>query len=351
MAELRPTRIALAGDHDETGRWATALRGIEHVDLVRVPVGEDALLASLSDSAVDGMAFVAPLPDLARSMKRAMLAGRHVLAAGPAALPARQLHALAELAARRGRAVLVDAGVIGDEHLAFVRKMTAGSTPLWRPRYLRALRTGFPADVSLDAVVVTEIARVLAVAGMMPAMVSAWSPRIDDESGAADVAMVTLTFDGGPVARIDVSRVEPALRQELVVACDARTIVLRPLDREAPLRIDARGRHDGPKRSSGWAETVTEHPVGEHRDRTDAVAQLFVDAVRRRQADATSAADAGRAAVVWERARASMANDGQPVTVEPARDLPTRWAFSVIEGGGQGHHTHAAPRLTLVGRR
>ena len=86
----------------------------------------------------------------------------------------------------------------------------------------------------------------LALAGGMPSRVSAFAPRVDDETGAADAAMVTLSFDGGSVAQLDVSLVEPMLRQEIAIACDGRTIVLDALDQRAPLQIRAAARHRGP---------------------------------------------------------------------------------------------------------
>ena len=86
---------------------------------------------------------------------------------------------------------------------------TGGPQPLWRPRYIRALRTGGADAASLDEAAVAEIAAVLAIVGGTPSRVSGFAPRVDDESGAADVAMLTVVFEGGPLARIDVSLVEP----------------------------------------------------------------------------------------------------------------------------------------------
>jgi hypothetical protein len=153
------------------------------------------------------------------------------------------------------------------------------------------------------------------------------------------------------VARVDVSLVEPAQRQELVIGCDARTLVLQPLDLEAPLLIRAAARHRGPKRGGDWAETVTEYPVTEPRERVQAAAQTFVDAVRAGGAAATNAEEAARAALAWERARASMSRDGEPMRIDERQTLPARRAFEVIRGGGHGDGSREAPHLTLVGGR
>jgi predicted dehydrogenase len=347
--EATPIAMALVGAGPEADRWARALRGTDHVVLDRIDGGEDAFLATLSREGVDAMAFVAPIPDLAGAIKRAVLAGRHVLIAGPEMLSSRQLLALEALARRRRRAIVLDGETLGDEQLAFVRKMTSGANALWRPRYLRALRTSVAEDASLDALALTEIRRVIAVAGGLPATVSALSPRVDDETGAADVAMVTLSFDAGPVARIDVSLLEPAMQQELVVACDARTIVLRPLDREAPLRIAAGG-HRGPKAGAPWAETIHEHPAGEVLDRITIAAERFIAAVRARDVAATNLDEAAQAALVWECARTSMARGGDPVVVAEGEFRAGRPVLNVIQGGGQTTASGETPRLTLVGR-
>src|SRR5205807_7885896 len=101
-----------------------------------------------------------------------------------------------------------------------------------------------------------------------------------DESGRCDAVMIMLSFDGGLVAQIDVSLVEPMPRHELVIACERRTLVLNPLDIAAPLQIFGSARHRGPRSEGEWAETVIEHPTAEFADPTTRSAAGFVAAVR-----------------------------------------------------------------------
>ncbi len=345
------TTIALAGSGDNADHWAKVLRGCEGVQLERLSADADGLLESLSRPGIHAIAFAASTGDLAGAVRRSVLAGRHVLIAGGAALTSKQLLALADLSSRRGRSIVIEDGVVADDQLAFVQKMTSGANPLWRPRSQRALSTGCGADARLDEVATAEIGRVLAVAGGLPSSIAAWSPRIDDESGAAEAVMMTLRFDGGLVARVDVSLVEAAVRRELVIACDARTIVLQPLNREASLLIQAGGRHRGPKRPGPWAETVSEHPVGDRPDRASAVAEFFVDAIRSGRPATTNAEEAARGALTWERARASIARDGEPIAVSPSSQFAGRPNLEVIEGGGHTCAAQEAPRLTLVARQ
>lgn len=341
----RGITIAIAGAGPEADAWARALRGVAGVETACVAAGEDELLAALSRPEVAAVAFVPPLADLPGLIRRAVIAGRHVLVAGPAALASRQLHALDDLARRRERAIVFDTGALADERFAFVRKMTGGPQGLWRPRYVRSLRTGVHGRATLDELAVADLATVLSLVGGVPSGVTACSPRVDEEGGAADVAMVTVSFAGGPVARVDVSMVEPWLRQEIVVACDGRTVVLDALDQRAPLQIHAATRHRGPA-DGQWAETISEHPVGDAGDRLALLAATFVRAVRERDVSATNARELALAATVWEKARESMALGGERVDVSAPVSV-ARPVLQLIRGGGRRIEA-VAPELTVV---
>ena len=346
--------VLVVGTGAESDAWARALRGVDAVDVERLSgTTDDDLLEGLSRGGVDAVAFTAPVADLAGAIKRAAMSRRHVLVAGPVALTSTQLLALDELATRRGRTILFDTGSLADERLAFVRKMTTGAQALWRPRYIRALRTGTQTRGTLDELAIGDVAAVLSIAGGLPGAVSAVAPRVDDETGAADVAMVTLAFDGGPVARVDVSLVEPLPRQEIVVACDGRTMVLDAMDARAPLQIQATASHRGPARGGQWAETVTEHPLGDAGDRMSRAAALFAAAVRSDGAEQTNAREIAAAALVWETARASMSRGGEMVALPASSPLveSRRPSLQLIEGGGHRVETGEAPVLKLVARR
>lgn len=347
------TAITVVGTGAEAGAWARALRGVEgaHVDCID-GASDDELLGNLSGRGIDAMAFVAPLADIARAARGAIMARRHVLIAGPVALTSRQLLALDASSRARGRALLVDTGSLGDDRIAFARKMAGGPAALWRPRYLRSLRTGTHPGRTLDELVIADVATVLALIGGVPSRVAAVAPRVDDETGAADVAMMTLMFAGGPVARIDVSLIEPEVKHDVTVACDGRTLVLDACDLRAPLRIVAGAKHHGPQRGGGhWAETVSEHPLAESAGRIDRAAEAFVAAVRAGNTEATNARDVATAARVWETARASIAADGEPIELGENAARPQRPQLRLIQGGGHGGGGRTAPALTLVHAR
>jgi predicted dehydrogenase len=346
----RPVTIALIGSGVPAERWRRALRGVDAVDVTATPATpDDALLDACSNPAVEAVAVAAPVPDLPGAVRRALLAGRHVFVAMPAALSSKQLAALGDTARRRDCVLLFDWPGLGDDRFAFARKMMAGPNALWRPRYVRSLRTGSCERQALDELAMADIAVVSSLVDEGGAAVSAVAPRIDDEEAGGQAAMLTLAFDTGAVARIDVSLLEPMLRHEVIVACDGRTVTIDPLDARAPLQVMAAGRHAMP-RAGQWSETIIEHPSDGGRERTAVAAASFVTGVRSRDREAGNAREMAAASRVWEAARASMARGGEMVRV--AGDDAGRPTLRAIEGGGQTTDAPAPPALTVVrGRR
>ncbi len=353
-ATVRDLRITVTGDPGQSERWARALRAVEGVSarVLQAP-NDDESLAELTRDDVDAVAFATPAADLPTSIRRALIAGRNVLLAGPVALDAKQLRAIDASARARRCLVMVDTGVRCDERFAFVRKMVCGRQALWRPLYVRSLRTG-DSRHSLDELAIADIATVLQIAGATPAHVSAVSPRADDETGTANVAMATLMFDGGLVARIDVSLLEPEPRYEIAVACDGRTLMVDAYNERTPLQIQAAGKHRGPQRSGAWAETINEHPVSDEGERIARSAAAFVSAVRSADAAATNLADLATAALVWERARESMTSGGERVSIADDDDAISRPVLRLIEGAGpgagSGGRSMRTGRLAVIGR-
>jgi len=348
---LGPT-IVVSGTGPTAEAVERALRGIAGVTVSRPEpaAAESGILDLLATADIDAVAFVAPVPDLGGAVKQTLLAGKHVLVSGPVGLAARQLTALESLARRRQRVLVFDTGDLGDERMAFVRKMTGGPQPMWRPRYLRSIRTGAHGLATLDEMAVRDLATILSIASARPRRVSAVAPRVDDESGAAEAAMVTIVFDGGPVARLDVSLVEPGLVEQIVVACEGRTIILDALDARAPLRIEAAARHRGPRHGGQWSETISEHPSCDPADQLVRAAGIFVTAVRSRDAAATNAGELASAAALWERARESIARGGDMVDVASAGEASSPPPLTLIRGGGHGGGGAPVPELTVVSR-
>ncbi len=350
-SDSRPhINIAVAGAGPEAERWLRALRGVEDTAAEPTGLSDEDLLRVLSGDHIDAVIFAGETPDLAGAVKRALMANRHVLVAGATAIGSKQLLAFDTLARRRNRVIVFDTGAFADERIDFVRKMTVGPHALWRPRYIRSLRTGTANCHSLDELAIADIAFVLGLICSAPLRVSAVSPRVDDETGAADIAMVTLMFDGGSSARIDVSLIEPELRHEVAIVCDGRTLLLDAYNARAPLQIQASARHRGPQHGQ-WGETVSEHPNVEVADRLARAADAFAAAVRSRDVEASNARTLASAVTVWEAARASITAAGELIDISGAGVEPQRPALKLIVGGGHFDASYPAPELSLVSYR
>lgn len=350
MVERTRVHVTLLGEGAEADAWARTFRGAEGVDLERLDAADETTLARIAPSDATALAVCADVADLASVVRRALLARRHVFVAGAAALASKHLTAIDELARARSRIVMFDAGGAGDERFAFVRRMVAGPHALWRPRYIRSLRAGGEAHLTLDQAAIADIHALLSLAGAGPARVSALAPRIDDETGAGGIVAMTVVLDGGPVARIDISLAEPRPAHEITVVCDGRTIALDAYDLRAPLQILASARHSGPATGANWAETVSEHPVAPAHDRAADAAEAFLTAVRAGDASVSNVASVAVAAATWEAARASMAQGGEWVACGRT-SVSLRPELQLIKGGGRGGDALHAPTLTLVPRQ
>ncbi len=349
-----PLTIALAtGGDDAAGsaKWPRALRGADGVTLATLEAtADDELLREAVAGAADAIVIAGGLADLPSAIKRAVLAGLHVLVTSAPSLTSKQYAAIDEVARRRSRIVLFDVPGFADERAAFVRKMTLGDHALWQPRYIRSTRTGDDGTGrTLDELAIADLALVLSLAGGVPTRVSAVAPRADDESGAAGVALMTLIYESGFAARVDVSLAEPLLRHEVAVACEGRTLLLDAFDMRAPLQIQASARHGGPQPGGNWAETTTEHPLPDRADRIDRAADAFAAGVRARDASLGNAAALAQAALVWETARASIARSGELVALDAESAAESeRPALRLIVGGGRTASDQPPPELKLV---
>jgi hypothetical protein len=343
--ERATLRIAVAGRAPEGERWARALRGIEGV-AVRTFASAAELIAE-DPASFDAVVLARSAGEALGAAKRALLAGQHLLVAPAPALTSRQFQSLDALARSRRSVAMFATDATADERVAFVRRMAGGPHALWRPRYIRSIRTGCTAG-SLDEAAIGDVAFVLALGGGTPAGVSA-TAVVDQDGGAIAAAMMTLAFEGDAVARIDVSRLEPEPRHEVVIACDGRTMVLDATNTLAPLQIKASTRHRGPQSTGAWEETTSEHPAADARDACTRVADTFVAAVRERDVNASTARELAAAALVWERARDSAGRGGELMALEP-QATTARPALRVIGGGGR-RTAGAAPDLTVVETR
>jgi hypothetical protein len=273
------------------------------------------------------------------------------MVAAPAMIESRDLLEQHELARGRGLALLFDAAGFADEGMDFARRMTQGREPMWRKRYLRALRCEADAG-SLHHIGLDAISRVMALCEGLPTQVSALSTRFDEENGSDGAATIALGFEDNFLVRLDVSLGEVERRDEITLACEGRTVTLERRDGHSGVRIAAGGSSRETARTARRG-TMIEVVSPQTPDRMQEAAREFVEAVRGGNG-ASNAREVAGAALVWETARASMSRGGDPLALPASHPLlgTSRPSLQVIEGGGQTTEG-AAPQLRVVngGRR
>ena len=341
----RPTTIAVVGAGDLAQSWSRALRSVDGTEIRRfLSASDENLIAALTDQEVAAAVFALRDGDASAAAKHAILSRCHVLVAGGLGLGSRQLLALDELARGRGATFVFDASGYADDAVAFARRMMRGETPIWRSKYVRAHRNSSVAS-SLDHLALIALGRVLALCEGLPEKVSALATRTGDETGTAESATIALGFEGGFLARLDVSLVEAQERDELTIVCEGRTVAMNASHNEPRLSVCSTSHAD---RNAPRALTI-EHPPVSDSDPVLASAEAFVTSVRE-GARESNAREMAAATLVWEIARDSMASGGDPLPLPVNHPLSSRQrpALHVIEGGGQPSAEVARPRLRLV---
>ncbi len=346
-------RIGVAGQGEALAAWSRAIRGCDGVDVRRLSAAPDDLVNELSAEDLDAIAFISPLRDLAAMVKRAIIARKHVLVVSGIA-DSHQLILLDELARRRERVLLFDGCGFADEAMTVARRITQGDHPMRRPRFLRGLRICGTTDVFEDATQ-NALSRLLAIAGEQPSQVSAFAPRFDDDdNGGPRLVHISLAFPSGLAATLDVSAIEPELRDELTVVCHGRTLVLDALSTRTPLRVLTPVRQNDANKVAEHFGSRAEHQSAEAQPAPERVSTAFVEAILGNES-LCNAREFATSALVWETARASMARGGEFTALAVNHPLvaTSRPSLQLIEGGGNTTEATSVPRLRLVqgGRR
>ncbi len=342
---------AVVGDDAAAYAWARALRGCDGSD-VRTLQSSDDLFGDLADSELDAVCFASPMRDLGAMVKRAIIARKHVLVATGIA-DSHQLILLDELARNRECVLLFDACGLADEALDTVRATVRDEHPIRRPRYIRAHRS-VPGATALEGSALDAISRVLTLTGGLPAYVGALAPRFDDEDEDPSLVGITLRFESGLVARLDVVSMEPEAGDTITIMCEGRTTVVDSDSAVAPVRVLSATRRGDAERTGGPPSLKSEQLAIAPGSREERVASAFVEAVRSHQ-PLCNARELASAALVWETAMASLALGGEMIALSATHPLIaiSRPQLQVIRGGGNTVESASVPRLRLVqgGRR
>lgn len=333
------------------GRRSLAIRATgchDPATLVALPSVDGVVLASDE---------VAPYP----LIRRALVRGKHVLAAGPFTLTTEQVQRLSTLAERVGRLLIFGEERMLSPSFGLLADMTRGATRT-QLHYLRLLdvRPQRREGVSRTAAIAAEgLALCTRLVRRMPRSISALGAG--PPGGHPEAVFITLVYPGGLVASLQVSVSEDWEARQLVASMAGRTLMLDELDYRMPLRIvsasERTQREAAGARAPGGASWQTGSvtlaaPPG---DPTLEQCRNFLDGVTARRQGAVNGEFWRQVAVLWEAAERSMPLAGAPVSVEvppaqsEAKTMTPR--LYVIRGRGQPARSISAsarPALTLV---
>jgi len=175
--------------------------------------------AIFADPAIEAVMIATPAATHGALVKQALEAGKHVFVEKPLCLDVAEAEALAGLAARRGRILMV--GHLLHYHPAFLALAAAvKSGRLGKLRYIYSHRLSLGRirreENALWSFAPHDISMILALMGAMPVRVSAEGGHFLSH-GVADTTLTHFTFPGGEQAHVFVSWLHPFKDQRLVV--------------------------------------------------------------------------------------------------------------------------------------
>lgn len=283
------------------------------------------LAAVLADPAVTAAAIATPAATHGSLVRQALLAGKDVFVEKPLCLSAAEGRELADLAAARGRVLMV--GHILRYHPAFERlqELTAAGE-LGRLRYVYSHRLNLGQvrreENILWSFAPHDISAILALVGEQPEAVVARGGNYLD-GGVADVTVSLLSFPGGVRAHVFVSWLHPFKEQRLVVVGDRQMAVfddLAPADRLVlyPHALDLSGPVPAVSRAAAVPVPV---PAAEP---LLAECRHFLDCCRTRAVPRTDGAEALRVLAVLTACQDSLAG-GAAVPADDAFIHPSSY--------------------------
>jgi len=279
---------------------------------------------ALADPEVDAVVVATPARTHAALVQEALGAGKHVLVEKPLALSTVEAVALAEAAERAGRVLLVghtfeynpavtrmrellDAGELGELWYIHSQRVNLGRIQ----RDISALWSIGPHDVSIANYLV----------GSAPRWVAARGARYL-HADVEDVVFATLGYDGGVLAHLHVSWLDPSKLRRTTVVGSRRMVVFDDLDSEAKLRVYDKGADPV---AGGFGEFQFRLRRGDlHVPRTDLTEPLaleldhFLECCRTGARPRTDAWNGVRVVATLEAAQQSLDKGGVQVEVDAA---------------------------------
>jgi predicted dehydrogenase len=236
FSHLTGSRVVACADPDARRREAVVAQFpnvcafADHRDLLR-------------QSDIHAVVVAVPTRLHLQMVEESLNAGKHVLCEKPLCLTAAESQRLVELAAAKGRVLMVGHVFLFNAGIVRLRQYIREGTP-GRVLYLRATRTNLgPIRSDVNAVydlATHDISIFNYLLDAMPESVSAvggcfLQPGIDD------VAFISLRYPGNRLGHIQVSWLDPKKLREIVVVGDKRMLVWDDLAAPGPIQIYDKG--------------------------------------------------------------------------------------------------------------
>ncbi len=293
----------------------------------------------LNDPEVSGVVLATPAATHYELAKKILHADKHVLVEKPLALSRDEGRELVDLAARKGRVLMVDH--LLQKHPAYreLRRL-AESGALGRLRHLHSRRLNFgkirTEEDAWWSFAPHDVSMVLGLMGRPPLAVAAWGDSWVTP-GLVDTAEARLDFGGGVTALISVSWLQPVKEQRLTVVGEEKMAVFddtRPWPEKLRLyahKIAWPGQRPAAEPAEAEAVELTEaEPLA-------AQCREFLEAMANPgQIPVTDGAEGLRVLEVLEAAALSMKNGGAPVPLEGPKNYFVHPTALVDEGARIG---------------
>lgn len=315
FADTDGARVAFVSDLSES-RLAAASRRYPGIRTSTDPA------ALIRDSGVDAVLVATPVDTHFDLALQALRAGKHVLVEKPLASTSEQATRLIDEAARRHLVLMVDHTFVYTAAVARMRELTAAGE-LGDLYYYDSVRINlglFQRDVNvLWDLAVHDLSIMEYVLGREPVAVSA-TGLAHVPGQPENIAYLTMFFDDRIIAHIHVNWLAPVKVRRTLLGGSRRMVVFDDLEASEKVKVYDRGI------SVNSAEEIEQMRIGYRmgdvwvpqlpvREALSVEAHHFVDCINRSTSPTTDGAAGLRVVRILEAATASMARQGQLVSL------------------------------------
>jgi predicted dehydrogenase len=280
----------------------------------------------LADPAVDAVAVAVDAPNHFALARAALEAGRHVFVEKPLALSVEEAETLCALADRRGRTLMVGHLLLYHPAIVTTRSLIdRGELGELLYMYARRVNLGIvrESENAWWSLAPHDIAVALHLARGVPAQVNVMGASyLQRERGIEDIAFATLRFEGGFLAHLHVSWLDPHKRRSLTVVGSRQMLTFDDTVTTEKLRIYDKSAMPRPGHTT-YAEGVgvrsgtVVSPILPNVEPLRLECDHFLECVRTGERPRSDGRQGLAVVKVLEAGQRSMRLGGQPVEVQP----------------------------------